>query len=147
MAVLVTARVARRWNQTGQKFAGDPDIARTFFSGHKMALWAAVIATYLWNLRSLGSRGFSRFSQNIAGGIGTALATSSATFKMAFTSQDSPELMAGYAKGMVAGELGVSLVTRARIVFAAIGLSLIYTLATGFGLPKRPNRKSLIHMI
>lgn len=144
ITVLVTARVARRWNQTGQKFAGEPDIARTFFSGHKAALWLAVTTTYLWNLRSLGNHGFSHFSRNVSGGIGTVLATASATFKIAFTTQDSPELMAGY---VVASELGVSLVTRARIVFAVITLSLIYTLATGFGLPKRPNRKSLIYMI
>jgi ethanolaminephosphotransferase len=37
-------------------------------------------------------------------------------------------------------ELGLSLVTRARIVFLAIGLSLLYTLSS-FGHTKRPNRK------
>ena len=144
IAVLVTARVARRWNQTGQKFAGDPDIARTFFSEHKATLWIAVVGAYLWNLRSLANRGFSLFSQNISGGIATALATASATFKLAFTSQDSPELMAGPNGPLIAGELSLPLVTRARIAFAAIGFALVYTLITGFSLKKRPNRKCLL---
>jgi ethanolaminephosphotransferase len=141
VAVLATARVARRWNQTGQKFAGEPDIARTFLSEHKATLWLAVIGAYLWNLRSLANRGFSLFSQNISGGIATVLTTTSATFKLAFTSQDSPELMAGPKGPLIATELSLSLVTRARIVFIAIGAALIYTLTTGFSLKKRPNRK------
>lgn len=145
IAVLATARVARRWNQTGQKFAGEPDIARTFFSAHTAVLWVAVVATYLWNLRSLASHGFPRFSQTISGGIGTSLAAASATFKLAFTSQDSPELMADLARTMVSPELGVSLVARARIVFITIGFALVYTLVAGLRLPKRPNRELHSH--
>jgi ethanolaminephosphotransferase len=142
IAILATARVARRWNQTVQKFAGEPDIARAFFSDHKAILWIAVVGAYLWNLRSMANRGFSQWSQNIAGGIATALTAASATFKLAFTSQDSPELMLGSGGPLTATELGLSLVTRARIVFAAIGIALVYTLVTGVGLQNRPNRRS-----
>src|SRR6187402_142070 len=96
--ILLATRTARRWNQTGQKFAGGPDIARTFFSEHRLFLWSLVGLTYLWNLQSLATRGFPRFPQLAAGTIATALATAALTFKLAFTNEDSPELMAGLAK-------------------------------------------------
>jgi len=142
LIVLISMRISRRWNQTGQKFAGEPDIARTFFSNHKLTLWTLVALTYLWNIQSLAARGFSRFPQVAAGAVATLLATASITFKLAFTNADSPELLAGPAKSMAAtdSELGISLVTRARIVFMAIGLCLFYTLASSFGHTKRPNR-------
>ncbi|RAL60872.1 hypothetical protein DID88_010196 [Monilinia fructigena] len=96
--IIVATRIARRWNQTGQKFSGDPDIARTFFSQHRLTLWTLVGATYVWNLQSLARRGFSRFPQIVAGAISTLLATAAVTFKLAFTNEDSPELLAGLAK-------------------------------------------------
>jgi ethanolamine phosphate transferase 2 subunit G len=142
LILLVAMRISRRWNQTGQKHAGAPDIARTFFSSHRLTLWTLVAFTYLWNIQSLATRGFSRFPQLAAGAIATSLATASITFKLAFTNADSPELLVGPAKSMAASdsELGLSLITRARIVFMAIGLSLVYTLASSFGHTKRPNR-------
>lgn len=139
--VLFATRLARRWNQTGQKFAGEPDIARTFFSEHRLVLWALVALTYLWNLQCLAARAFSRFPQIAGGAIATTLATAALTFKLAFTNEDSPELMAGIAKSMADSEIGVSLVARARIAFIAIGLALVYTLISGFVPSKKPNSK------
>lgn len=141
IAVLIATRLARRWNQTGQKFAGEPDIARKFFSEHRLVLWLLVALTYLWNLQCLAARAFSRFPPLFAGAIATSLATAALTFKLAFTNEDSPELMAGIAKSMADSEVGVSLVTRARIAVIAIGLALLYTVGTGFGLTKKPNSK------
>ncbi|KAF8859626.1 GPI ethanolamine phosphate transferas-like protein 2 [Acephala macrosclerotiorum] len=138
IAILIATRVARRWNQTGQKFAGEPDIARTFFSEHRYVLWSLVAFTYLWNLQCLAARAFSRFPQIAAGAIATTLATAGLTFKLAFTHEDSPELMVGIAKSMADSEVGVSLVARARVVFIAIGLALIYTLISGFSPRKKP---------
>lgn len=137
IVILVLVRVVRRWNQTGQKWAGEPDIARTFFTQHKITFWILICSTYLWNLQSLASRGFPRITQIVAGAFATALATAAITFKLAFTSEDSPELMAGPAKSMSDNELEVSLVTRARIVFAAISIALLYTVSTGFIRPRR----------
>jgi ethanolaminephosphotransferase len=73
--------------------------------------------------------------------IATLLATAAVTFKLAFTNEDSPELMAGPAKTMAGEEMGVSLVSRAQVVFIALGLALAYTLATSFS-HKKPNRTS-----
>jgi ethanolaminephosphotransferase len=106
-----------------------------------VVLWVAVALAYLWNLLSLANHGFSQVSQNIAGGFATALTTTSAMFKLAFTSQDSPELMTGTNGSLIGTELGLPLVTRARIVFVAIALVLTYTLVTGFREKRRPNRK------
>lgn len=136
-------RVARRWNQTGQKFSGEPDIARTFFFEHRLILWSLVGITYLWNLQWLASRSFPNLPQLAGGLIATALATAGLTFKLAFTNEDSPELMAGLAKAMVDREVGLSLVIRARAVFLVIGMVLVYTLISGMS-HKRPNRSSSI---
>jgi len=51
--------------------------------------------------------------------------------------------MAGLAKSMADNEVGVSLVMRARILFVAIALALIYTIISGIS-HKRPNRKFLL---
>jgi ethanolaminephosphotransferase len=102
-------------------------------------LWSLVGITYLWNLQSLASRAFPNLPQLAGGGIATALATAALTFKLAFTNEDSPELMAGLAKAMVDNEVGISLVIRARIVFLALGIALFYILISGLG-HKRYNR-------
>ncbi|KAH9221149.1 GPI ethanolamine phosphate transferase-like protein 2 [Leptodontidium sp. 2 PMI_412] len=139
--ILIVARLARRWNQTGQKWAGEPDIARTFFSEHRLTLWTLVGFTYLWNLQFLAARAFHRFPQMAAAGISTALVTAALTFKLAFTHEDSPELMAGIAKYMADSEAGAgaSLIGRARLALVAIGIAMVYTIGSGFGNEKRPN--------
>ncbi|KAG0648280.1 Glycosylphosphatidylinositol-anchor biosynthesis 7 [Hyphodiscus hymeniophilus] len=137
--LLITMRVARRWNQTGQKFAGEPDIGRTFLSDHRTSLWAILCLTYLWNLQSLASTGFPRFPQFVAGAIATALATAAVTFKLAFTYADSPELLVGAVTSMAENDIGVSLVLRARIIFTGILIAVIYTLVSGLSHPKNSN--------
>ncbi|KAF7944462.1 hypothetical protein EAE96_010853 [Botrytis aclada] len=138
--ILVATRIARRWNQTGQKFAGDPDIARTFFSQHRLTLWTLVGATYLWNLISLAGKGFPRLPQILAGVISTILATAAITFKLAFTNEDSPELLAGIAKTMADNDTGIPLVLRARLVFIGTASCLVYTVLSSFSPPgKRQN--------
>ena len=138
--ILVATRVARRWNQTGQKFSGEPDIARTFFFAHRSVLWYLVGVAYLWNLQSLASQAFPDLSQLAGGALACILATASFTFKLAFTQEDSPELMAGLAKMMV-DDSGFSLVSRARTIFALLAIITVYTLISGLN-HKRPNRTS-----
>ncbi|PBP17436.1 GPI ethanolamine phosphate transferase [Diplocarpon rosae] len=142
VVIIVVARISRRWNQTGQKWAGEPDIVRSFFSEHRLALWALVGLAYLWTLSSLAARGFSPFPQMASAAIATALVTAALAFKLAFTFEDSPELMGGIAKVMTDNEAGVeaSLIDRARIVFIAIGIALAYTIGSGFGHTNRLTR-------
>ncbi|TAQ89779.1 hypothetical protein B7494_g1852 [Chlorociboria aeruginascens] len=94
----MTLLFARRWNQTGQKFAGEPDIARKFLFDHNLTLWYLVGATYLWNLKSLANQGFPELPQLLSGALFTALTTAAVTFKFAFTNEDSPELMVELVK-------------------------------------------------
>jgi ethanolaminephosphotransferase len=94
-------------------------------------------------LQSLASTGFPRFPQLVSGAIATGLTTAAVTFKLAFTNEDSPELMVETVKRMAENDLVISLVLRARIVFIGIGIAVIYTAVSGLGHPKRKNRKSL----
>jgi ethanolaminephosphotransferase len=135
-------RVARRWNQTGQKFAGSPDIARDFLCNHTTFLWILVGITYLWNLNTLVTVVFAPFGQLLAGTIGSALTTAALTFKLAFTNEDSPELLSDIARAMAGVDSGISLVTRARIIFLAVGVTLIMCLTTGLRKPLRANHKT-----
>jgi ethanolaminephosphotransferase len=138
---MIGGRITRRWNQTGQKWAGEPDIAKSFFFEHRIFLWVLVASTYLWNLQVSSRIGFPRFPQWAAGAISTAIVTAAVTFKLAFTHEDSPELLAGFVKRMADNGIGGALlVSRARIAFAAIGFALIYTIISGFSQAK-PNRK------
>lgn len=141
LIVLLGMRLTRRWNQTGQKFAGSPDIARTFLLEHTSILWILICITYLWNLNSLVTVTFASLGRLLAGTSGSVLTTAALTFKLAFTIEDSPELLSGIARSVAGADLGISLVNRARIVFVSIGTTAFLTMVTGFGNFTRPNRK------
>ena len=142
VGIIITMRVARRWNQTGQKFTAEPDIGRTFLFQHRIFFWTIFCITYLCNLQSLANTGFPHLSQLLAGVMVTALVTSAVTFKLAFTYADSPELMVGVVKLLAENDVGMSLVLRARIVFIAILIAVVYSIVSGFKHPKGANRKS-----
>lgn len=105
-----------------------------------MFFWSLVTITYLWILQVFVSIGFSRFHRIGAGVIGTAIVTAAVSFKLAFTHEDSPELMPNIIKSFGSNDVGVSLVTRARITFMAILVVLAYTLGSSFSY-KKPNRE------
>ncbi|KAI1372968.1 alkaline phosphatase-like protein [Hypoxylon crocopeplum] len=127
LIALGAMRLIRGWNQTGQKFAGEPDIVTTFVASNPPLLWCLVIATYsmvflqLFNcLRSIPTA--------ISGSLIAGLVTSAVSFKLAFTNEDAPELIVGFAKTLVDVFDGPSLVNRARAVFLGLGLTSIYPL-------------------
>ncbi|KAI0834434.1 alkaline phosphatase-like protein [Hypoxylon sp. FL0890] len=120
-------RLTRGWNQTGQKFAGEPDIVTSFIASNPSLLWCLVMATYgmvsveLFNaLRNVPAA--------ISGSVVAGLMTSAISFKLAFTNEDAPELVVGLARALVNIFDGPSLVNRARAVFLGLGLTLIYPL-------------------
>ncbi len=149
--LLATIRVVRRWNQTGQKFAGEPDIARTFLPLHEDLLWSLIATTYLWNLCSLVTYGFqmlnsSFYSQCIFMLASVILSGVAVTFKLAFTNEDAPELLNRFAKILIDFTTGPTLVARARYVFLGIGLFLIYTIQIQYAqdiLSRRHSRKQM----
>ncbi|KAI0156639.1 alkaline phosphatase-like protein [Hypoxylon sp. FL1284] len=142
-------RITRGWNQTGQKFAGEPDIVTRFMASNPPLLWCLVFATYaavsveLFN--TLGN-----IPTAISGSVAAGLVTSALTFKLAFTNEDAPELVVGFARTLVNMFDGPSLVNRARAVFLGLGLTSMYPLynilAPGSKVPKDEAMRTLHHL-
>ena len=143
VVVLAGLRLTRRWNQTGQKYAGEPDIARTFLTEHTTILWALVVAMYLWNCYSLATTGFPHLPRPIAKGASQVLMLLALTFKVAFTHEDAPELLDWAANKVVELSTGFSLVMRARAVFIGIGFALAQTIGAEFWAKFRRHRFGL----
>ncbi|KAI0005693.1 alkaline phosphatase-like protein [Xylariaceae sp. FL0662B] len=120
-------RLIRGWNQTGQKFAGEPDIVTIFLAPNPSFLWYTVLATYAmvsWQLfHSLGN-----IPTAISGSVVAGLATSAVSFKLAFTNEDAPELVVGFVETLVNALDGPTLVNRARAVFLGLGITALYPL-------------------
>lgn len=143
----VTTRVIRGWNQTGQKFAGDPDIVKMFLHTEPVHLWVLMSVTYLWIHRQL-MQAFDGLptSLSISGSVGLVL--SAFTFKLAFTNEDAPELVAGFARSLVDLTQGTSLVTRAQAVFVGLALAaacVVYFIVTQNRVSKRMTAVESLH--
>jgi ethanolaminephosphotransferase len=54
------------------------------------------------------------------------------TFKLAFTNEDAPELISGWAKTILDISAGWDLLARARILFQSIGFCLAFTIGCEF---------------
>ncbi|KAI1456758.1 alkaline phosphatase-like protein [Annulohypoxylon moriforme] len=127
LVALGSMRLVRGWNQTGQKFAGEPDIVTTFVAANPSLLWCLVTATYTMVLFELFN-GLGDIPAVISGSVVAGLVTSAISFKLAFTNEDAPELVVGLARTFVDIFDGPSLVNRARAVFLGLGLTSIYPL-------------------
>lgn len=116
-------RILRRWNQTGQKFAAEPDIGRNFFPSHQGALWILVGATYV-DVCFHMTKHFS--PSKIWRFFCTAVVACCFAFKLIFAASESPELLNDSPIGTFAALLGGnSLVLCARIAMGGIALLLI----------------------
>ncbi|KAJ5279897.1 GPI ethanolamine phosphate transferase 2 [Penicillium angulare] len=101
LGLIACHRVLRRWNQTGQKFTAEPDIARSFLPIHPPVFWILVALTYMdasrGFLQSMPSAGISRLGALI-------VPTMAFMFKLNFVANDSPELLTGSFLSWVVGE-------------------------------------------
>src|SRR5579862_6240245 len=113
---LIALRVARRWNQTGQKFAGEPDIAKSFLPLHSLILWGAVLTTYFDILQRLSRRGFRHAPIQISSIVAITLCLAAFSFKVSFTNADAPELVQGFSLALLEGLGDIPLATQARAV-------------------------------
>ncbi|KJZ73379.1 hypothetical protein HIM_07173 [Hirsutella minnesotensis 3608] len=127
---LVALRLARSWNQTGQKFAGEPDIVKLFLVPNPWLVWALVGLTYsLVTVQILHNmRGLPRLAVLF---LCVALSLASLTFKLAFTAEDAPELVTGLAKSVNDMLQGPSLIYRARVVFVLIVVIATFSVYKG----------------
>lgn len=150
-ALLLCHRITRRWNQTGQKHAGAPDIVHSVAMTHPVVLWSLVSITYLhltMRIKTHLTRRFPTTSQGrqlqtFAVGNAFLLCAVAFLFKLSFTARDAPELVRGASPAAMAFLEGLNLVKLARCVFigvlVGVGWVVLRESAEGKG---RSGRKS-----
>lgn len=126
---LLIMRILRGWNQTGQKHASQPDIARGIFPAHNYVLWSLVFASYLVVLVKMSVLTQSRMLRSLSFVVALVLCTTALAFKISFTMADSPELLRGIEIFRAFAPSGMDLVIQARAVFLgtviyAVGITL-----------------------
>ena len=118
--------VTRRWNQTGQKYAGSPDLVSEVFSRHTWLLWFLVVGTYAVMSRSLSRQARLWCASASMSVLPVAICIAAITFKITFTAADAPELLEGLT--LLAPLLDLtsqfSLLSLARVAFLGILLML-----------------------
>ncbi|KAI0481010.1 GPI ethanolamine phosphate transferase [Xylariaceae sp. FL0804] len=139
-------RLIRGWNQTGQKFAGEPDIVTMFLTPQPFLLWSLVLATYGMVARELLSD-LAEVPSAAAGSVVLGLITSALSFKLAFTKEDAPELVVGLARTVAYLFDGPSLITRARAVFMGIGFTSLYPMYILATQPTSSSRERAIRIL
>ena len=133
---LLCLRLLRRWNQSGQKYAGAPDIVAAFRSSTSLTvlLWILVFSTYA-HLYTRLSRMFRQAQLPALLGYlwAAAICAVSFAFKIAFTWNDEPELVQSVAQVFPKAARDVllrveelDLVGTARLAFMTIGVAFVY---------------------
>ncbi|KAK5730034.1 major facilitator superfamily transporter protein [Elasticomyces elasticus] len=135
--VLAVHRLAVRWNQTGQKHAGAPDIVHAFFSEHHLLMWVLLLATYARNWYVLVRRTFlALVPTEFAVAAGVALTIPAIIFKLNFTQADAPELVQGLAVLVRQWTEPFGLVLQGQLTFSLIGVAAIATAVLSIGLAR-----------
>lgn len=112
----------RRWNQTGQKHAGGPDIAKLIVSANPFLLWLLVLLAYVDAARRLFRCGLPLASRPISFAVFISLCFAALRFKIAFTYTDAPELFIGLPKLFIESAENTSLIAHCKTVFLVIGV-------------------------
>ncbi|EXJ92928.1 hypothetical protein A1O3_01484 [Capronia epimyces CBS 606.96] len=133
--------LVRRWRQTGQKYAGDPDILSEVVTPNPSLLWVLVVLTYALLSTNLSRRAVTWTGARQMGLLPALVSTSAFLFKIAFTAADAPELLQAFP---IFGPL-VSFVSRyplvnlARVVF--LGLAHLLACAVYYEKPWKSARQ------
>ncbi|KAK6541741.1 major facilitator superfamily transporter protein [Orbilia ellipsospora] len=119
-------RITRRWNQTGQKYAGADDISKDFLSHHPLFLWVLVFFSYtdmFWRLkRDLRSK----HSALIGPVLSISPIVSSMLFKLSMAALDQRELIPSFMMEFAENFSQVSVVTQAQLVFSVLFMIVTY---------------------
>ncbi|KAG9566308.1 alkaline phosphatase-like protein, partial [Aureobasidium melanogenum] len=127
--LLALHRLSIRWNQTGQKHAGDPDVAHTFFPDHHIILWTLIITAYIQLAFRIGRRTFADIlAPEFATISAISLVLPSFVFKLNFTQADAPELVGGLAETIREWTSELDLVTQARTAFVGLSIATLAVL-------------------
>ena len=131
VSLLLTSRIIRAWNQTGQKHAGERDIASTYLPTYRLLLWSLVFVTYATVVRRLSKSSLRGAPPSLAMSGAVMLGTVAFAFKLAFTAADAPELIAAFMQPAVKVIESTHLVTQARVVFLGIGCTWLFSILPG----------------
>lgn len=114
--------VIRRWRQTGQKYAGDPDILSELVTPNAWLLWILVALSYALPSRNLSRRAALWMGARQMGLLPVLVSLSAFSFKIAFTAADAPELLVSFPilNPLVAFVARYPLVSLARVVFLGL---------------------------
>ncbi|EXJ62486.1 hypothetical protein A1O7_02923 [Cladophialophora yegresii CBS 114405] len=114
--------MARRWRQTGQKYAGEADIISEVVVPNAWVLWLLVMLTYAVLSRNLSRRTGVWMGSPRMGVLPALISISAFLFKIAFTAADAPELLASFPvlNPLVGFVSAYPLVSLARVVFLGL---------------------------
>ncbi|EED12545.1 transferase (Gpi7), putative [Talaromyces stipitatus ATCC 10500] len=149
LSFIAAGRFVRRWNQTGQKFAGEPDTVQYLTSSQPMLLWALVLLTYIVNCQELIRSAPFRdiFGKLLWTILSVAVSLAAIIFKVSFTAADAPELLYPLMLRITKWGFQFSLVFQARIVFIGITLLVgifVFSSFRSVGI-QNVQRKRLLH--
>jgi ethanolaminephosphotransferase len=142
--ILASHRLMLRWNQTGQKHAGEPDIVHAFFPSHHVLMWMLILATYVVvgiQLARTSLRSAMIGDADLA--IAFVVILPAVVFKLNFTQADAPELVLGLGEKLRAVTANVDLVSQARVVFVMLTLCLIITAVQAKWSGKKQGKKGI----
>jgi ethanolaminephosphotransferase len=142
--ILACHRLMLRWNQTGQKHAGGPDIVRAFFPSHHILMWMLILATYVIvgiQLARICLRSAMIGDADLA--IAFVVILPAVVFKLNFTQADAPELVLGLGEKLRAVTADVDLVSQARVVFVMLTLCLIIAIVQAKWSGKKQGKKGM----
>nr|POE90349.1 gpi ethanolamine phosphate transferase 2 [Quercus suber] len=135
--MLAVHRLAVRWNQTGQKHAGESDIAHSFFPEHHIMMWIMILATYCYyGLALVRSTFISILPTEVAALVAVALVVPAFVFKLNFTQADAPELVRGLGSQIIQFTSDLDLVLQAQFVFVSLALVTVVMCMQAIGLAR-----------
>ncbi|KAK5061599.1 hypothetical protein LTR84_008143 [Exophiala bonariae] len=114
--------VIRRWRQTGQKYAGDPDLITELVKPNSWLLWILVTLTYGIPSSNLTVRAAKWMGSRRMGFLPVMVTVSAFLFKLAFTAADAPELLQSFSifNPMVDFVAKYALLKLAQVVFLGL---------------------------
>jgi ethanolamine phosphate transferase 2 subunit G len=128
---MITTRLLRGWNQTGQKYAGGPDIVKSYLLTNPRLLWVCIIIEYVSCYLQLTLQ-LRRSRYPKLASIVLVVMLIAFNFKLSFTNEDAPELVVGYVITIINMIPQLSLLAQAQAALLGICLVGIYAIAGRF---------------
>lgn len=131
LILFVLHRITERWNQTGQKYAGAPDIVHEFLGRMAPLLWILILSTYATVAARIAYHLFRdlKVASVISSTIAVGLCIPALTFKLGFTASDAPELLAWLGQSPNGLLQEIPLIMTARLTFLSIAVAAASVLA------------------